>query len=136
MSNDKWLEEIDQASAVDEKRLDILQQRDLNDLERRRIDYLSKLAQQQAAEVDLLIAESYAAHDKPQGALRESDLDPDEQAAISRARNGLELSNARLKVLINRCRYDCNMPFHARLRGFEWYDESSGKPVKIVRSKD
>lgn len=133
MKNDKWLEEVDKSGSVEAELAKF--PRDLNELERRRVDYLSKLAQQQASEVDLLIAESYAAHDKPQGSLLESELDDDEKLAITRAKNGLELTNARLKVLMSRARQDCNMPFHARLRGFEWYDESSGKPVKIVQEE-
>lgn len=135
MSYDKWMEELDNVcDAIDQQRIDKTP-RDLNDLEKRRFDYLAKLAQQQASEVDLLIAESYAARGKPHGELVVADLADSEKNAITTAKNGLEVTNARLRAMRARYRFDCNMPYHATLRGFEWYDESSGRPVKIVQDK-
>lgn len=106
--------------------------RNLNEIEAKRMDYMSKLAQGQAAEIDLLIAEAYATHDKTQATLKDGDLDENEIAAIKQAKNRLELTNARLKVLIAGMRRDCNVPYNAKLRGTSWYDDSTGKIVPIV----
>jgi len=125
MSDDKFMDEID--CIEDDK-----PRRDLTELARRRWDKISKMAQQQAAELDLLIAESYVAHGKRTGTMLESDLAFDEAQKISNARNDLALTNARMRIMMVRLRKECGMPAHARLRGFDWYDESSGKPVKIV----
>ena len=128
MRNISWIEEIDREIEAGVA----VEQRNLNKREQKRMDYLSKLAQSQAAEVDLLIAESYLDHKKQPNTLKTDELSDDEQAAITSAKNAFELTNARLKCIVSLFRRDCGMPYHAKLRGFVWYDDSSGKPVPFV----
>jgi len=122
-----WLEAIDKKGATP-----AAPARNLSGIERHRMDYLSKLIQHLGAEIDLAIAEAYEKYGKVEGKLRDGDLEPTEQAAISKLKNGLALSNARMKMLLVKMRRDCSVPFHAQLRGFTWYDESSGRAVPIV----
>jgi hypothetical protein len=129
MNDEKWIDEIDAAAADAENPKP---PRNLTDIEAKRLNYLTKLGQQQAAKVDLLIAEAYLKYDMAPGTLQDKHLSDDEAEEVKRAKNNLALTNAQIKMLVVKYRDDCNVPSHAKIAGNTWYTDVEGKPAPVV----